>query len=217
MAGILQNYLIGTKLSWVARFCAFAMMAAFAMFARHDNVMFLLVIAPMGLLVLIDFNTRLHRFYRIMPIKPWIIVLVNFFHNFLAIFIGVAVAVTVVLVSSTDTALGLGVILFGAAVQLSAQASILSVFYAMTYRWYLIIFVPILGPLALMYLVFGYDAMHQIIRNNELEYLRHANIFTDMQGMIAFALASLGLYIAAYFPALALYKKSDHFDIKWWM
>jgi len=218
MSGILRNYLISSKLSWAVRIIV-PLFVFLSVFIVDDfTASNLLTVLTLGIWVNMGVNTRLRRFYTIMPISPRVFVLSDYLHNIFSILFGTAIAIVTALVKPIDSWAAAMYILFvmGMYIALCSFEAITK--YISGGRWYLQAIIGVGLAIALLYLIFEAAIIHQLVRNIiAREPALEAQIFANTLRMLIFTTTSVCLYVLSYFLALAVHKKNDYVDMMWWM
>jgi len=218
MHGILHNYAIGSKRSWAVRVVVPVFIFLTVLIGDEFTAWNLFTLLTLGIWVNMGVNTRLRRFYMVMPITPKVFVLSDYLHNAFAILVSSAIAIVMALIKFDNKSAAIMFILFVIGLYLVMCASESFARYIFGNRWYLGAFILWALAIGLPYLIFGVETIHQFGRNIMAREPAHeAEIFANTSRMLIFATTSACLYVLSYFTALAAHKRNDFVDMKWWM
>lgn len=177
---------------------------------------------PMGYLLLMGFEVRLLRFWRIMPLRPRIVVLARYIHYAICLLIGLVFIIATILIldrrniaSYNFTMLVLGFFLSQQGLANAIEYYFNSKRPVLSYTISLVFFA---APVSLIYLIFGAEAVNGIISDRIAGVAVMSQDVFSYPGRFAIFLGiSFTIYVASYFFALRAYKKTDFQQLPdWW-
>jgi len=183
------------------------------------NFFTLFVTMPSGFLLSINTNTKLDRYFRIMPIRPRTIVLARFIQSFVSLAVGTVLSAIIVLIFSHNLIpdfnfmlLYLGVFMASLAVGNVLSYIVLNKYWYASYGSYLL-------PIALAYIVFSPATIHDLVRDTAAgTHMMESAVFANSTPFIIFAAISFIAFMCSHAASAALLKKTDHQEsINWLM
>ena len=217
MGGILHNYFIGRKLHWAVRIVIPLILCIFAVFSTEFTAMNLLVAFTLGVWVTMGINTRLRRFYTVMPISSKTFMFSEYLHNAVTYLIGFTIAIIAAIFRAPDTSAGIMYVLLALGIFFGFASTEQIAQYLPRYGLF-VQFIVMFFLVGFIFILFGVDTVMQLIRTVATrEPALEADIFANVRGMLIFAATNVCMYVLSFFPSLKLYRKADYVDMKWWM
>jgi len=211
--------------SWTVRIGRFVYPVILVAAHIIGGVSFLSTIAllAMGFLMLLNLNYRMRKYFRIMPIRPWVLLLSEYVHVVVCMAVGAVVTISIVLLFSDNVMVKLNFILLLVGMLFIMQA-VSDAFKHCTLLWHswlgvawIMLWIAIV-PMALLYAVFGFDIVNDIIVERiSGVYITSHEIFTNTTRMAWFCLLGFVVYVVSFFASLRFYMSKDYEQALWWM
>jgi len=219
MAGIFRSYFVDTKLVRAGRI-AYLLFIILLVLPFFGEVSFAALFAavPTGFIVCLGLETRLDRYFRVMPIKASKIILMRYLLNAAMFLMGTSLAVASVLIFSEDPVVRIHFIMLVFGVFLTVQGISNTMGNNFSSNQVLMVVIACLLyiiPFLQMYLVFGFSTVNHIISGRMSGiYITQSDAFADTNKFIVYVAVSIAVYIISYFAALRIYKNTDYRQVK---
>ena len=219
MSGILRSFFVDTKLIRAGRI-AYLLFIIFLVLPVFGEVSFfgLFAAVPAGFIVLLGIETRLDRYFCVMPIKACTIILARYLLHIAMFFIGTSIAVASILIFSDNPVVQMHFVMLVLGMFLTVQGIGNTMGQNFSNNRVLTIIIACLLyliPFLQIYLVFGFSTVNQIISGRMSGmYITQSDAFTDTTRFTIYVIISIAVYIISYFAAIRIYKKGDYRQVK---
>ena len=226
MKGIFCSYLIDTKLALVCKLL-FGVVVVFVAVTMEStsgmlpNPVALFATLTIGDILLLGFDARLDKFWRIMPIRQSIIVLSRYLHRLVGLCFGTILAIIVVLINAPGSIVSFNFIAFIFGIFLTQQSLLIVAGFLFLNKGS--IFANLVGivllilPFSKLYLLFEPSAIHGIISNRIAGVpITSGDIFYQTSRWVMFVAISFVIYVISYFVTVLAYRKTDYRPWHFW-
>lgn len=207
MRGIIHSYLVHSKIMILAKIAYIIFLVWWIPFSDGQSFVLASIAIGGGSVLLMNTSTFGVGYLRIMPVKSWKVVFVPYLYSIVAFVMGLVFAFARILFFGDHGITDINLVLFATGLFMT----IYSVSQIYTYvKSMFIILLALTAPVLQLVIIFGIPEIYEVVRNwIDGTYLMQSDIFYQTTRWLIFLAISIMLYIASYFVAIVVYKKSD--------